>query len=122
MEAERNQDRPHAVTAAAWAVTPEKIAAVTARVAALARPSRIIVFGSAARGELHRDSDLDLLVIMPGEVTDWRAESVRLRQHVHDVLMAMDVLVISESEAARALNNRYGVLGPALREGKVVYE
>jgi hypothetical protein len=30
--------------------------------------------------------------------------------------------VISESEAAGALNNRHGVLGPALREGKLAYE
>jgi predicted nucleotidyltransferase len=121
MGSERDPDRPR-VTAATWAVTPEKIAAVVASLAEFAHPSRIIVFGSAARGELHRDSDLDLLVIMHDDVADWTAESVRLRRHVHDILMAMDILVISEAEAARALNNRYGVLGPALREGKLAYE
>jgi len=122
MGTEPHPDPPPRVTAATWAVTPEKIAAVVARLAEFAHPSRMIIFGSAARGELHRDSDLDLLVIMRDEVADWRAESVRLRQHVHDILMAMDILVISEAEAARALNNRYGVLGPALREGKLAYE
>jgi predicted nucleotidyltransferase len=29
------------------------------------RPLRIIVFGSAARGEMQPDSDVDLLVVMP---------------------------------------------------------
>lgn len=28
-------------------------------------PLRIVLFGSAARGELHEDSDVDLLVLMP---------------------------------------------------------
>lgn len=108
--------------APAWAVTPEKVAAAVERLAECARPSRIIVFGSAATGNLHRDSDLDLLVIMPHEVPNWRDESVRLRRHVRDIFMAMDILVISEAEAAAAIGNRYGVLGEALRTGKLAYE
>jgi predicted nucleotidyltransferase len=112
---------PWAATNPVWLVTPEKVEAVVRRLAEFARPSRILVFGSAASGKIHRDSDLDLLVIMPEEVPDWRAASVRLRHQVMDIVMPMDILVISEAEAAVAVNNRYGVLGHALREGRQVF-
>lgn len=103
-------------------VTPEKIAAVVERLADFAHPSRIIVFGSAATGKLHRDSDLDLLVIMPDEVTDWKAAASQMRRHLYGAGMAMDILVIYETEAAAAVGNKYGILGPALREGRLVYQ
>jgi len=31
----------------------------------IVHPLRIILFGSAARGEMHLDSDIDVLVVMP---------------------------------------------------------
>ena len=42
-------------------------------------PLRIILFGSAARGEMGADSDLDVLVVMPdGFLNVYRAEIVAL--------------------------------------------
>jgi hypothetical protein len=55
----------------------------------------VILFGSAARGELTRDSDLDFLVIEP-EVENPALESVRLRRVLADVLVPMDIIVASE--------------------------
>jgi len=57
--------------------------------------SRVILFGSAARGELTRDSDLDFLVIEP-EVENAALESVRLRRVLGDLVLAADVIVASE--------------------------
>lgn len=45
---------------APWAVTPEKIDAAVKRLVEVARPSRIILFGSVARGEADDESDVDL--------------------------------------------------------------
>lgn len=50
------------------------------RLAAAAPGAKVILFGSRARGEARPDSDLDLLVIEPDEVTKRRAESARLRE------------------------------------------
>ncbi len=52
----------------------------------------MILFGSAARGELTRDSDLDFLVIEP-EVENPALESVRLRRVLGDLVLAADVIV-----------------------------
>jgi hypothetical protein len=103
------------------AVTEAKIAAVVERLAAFARPSRILIFGSAARGRLGPDSDLDLLVIMPTEVPNWRAASSRLRREARGIVMAMDILVISEAEAAAAPQFPDTVVATALREGRLAY-
>jgi len=44
-----------------WTATPEKIAEAVRRIVAAVSPVRIILFGSQARGEGGRDSDVDLV-------------------------------------------------------------
>jgi predicted nucleotidyltransferase len=38
---------------------------VVRRVLAVAKPDRIILFGSAATGQMTKDSDIDLLIVEP---------------------------------------------------------
>jgi uncharacterized protein len=61
--------------------------------------TRVILFGSHARGEAGRHSDLDLLVIEPN-VQNAAEESVRLRRTLRGLLHAADVIVASEQRAA----------------------
>jgi predicted nucleotidyltransferase len=44
---------------------PEVLNEVVDRIVQAVRPQRIVLFGSAASGQMGPDSDLDLLVIMP---------------------------------------------------------
>ena len=48
-----------------WAPTPEKMQAAIERLVTAAQPTRIILFGSRARGDADDRSDVDLLVIKP---------------------------------------------------------
>lgn len=57
--------------------------------------SRVILFGSYARGEEKSDSDFDFLVIEP-EVADHFSESVRLAKLVGELGVPADVVVASE--------------------------
>jgi len=43
-----------------------QIPEITRRIIETSHPEKIILFGSYARGNFGRDSDLDLLVIIPG--------------------------------------------------------
>lgn len=58
--------------------------------------SRVILFGSHARGEAREDSDIDFLVIEP-EVADRMAEMVRLSDLLGRRLIPADVVVFSRS-------------------------
>ena len=84
-------------TEPAWQITQEKVQAVIQRLIQVARPKKIILFGSYVRGDATRDSDLDVLVVTDDEVQSPRRESVRLRNSLSDINMPMDILVVPYS-------------------------
>jgi len=70
---------------------------VVRRIVEVAAPEKIILFGSAARGELGPNSDIDLLVIKGGEYDPGRlAEQIYLR--LHGAAAAVDVIVVTPEE------------------------
>lgn len=105
-----------------WAVTPEKIKEAVQRIVHFEQPQRVILFGSAARGETDLNSDVDFLVVTSKEVPSPRQESVRIRRALRGLSMPMDILVISERRL-RQLEDQPGLIyREALRHGKVLYE
>jgi predicted nucleotidyltransferase len=79
--------------------------------------TRVILFGSAARGDTNEHSDLDFLVIEPSAENAAR-ESVRLRRTLDGMLVAADIIVVSE-ERVREWRDVYGtVIHAALGEGR----
>ena len=90
------------------------------RIVAVAQPEKIILFGSAARREMGRHSDVDLLVVKEG--TDRRRTATRIYRHLHGVDAAVDVIVVTPDDVDRYGDSHALVIKPALREGRVVYE
>ena len=79
--------------------------------------SRLILFGSHARGEAGEHSDLDFLVIEP-ELDDWGRESARLHRTLKGLGVFADIIVVSE-ESVREWRDVYGtVIHAALDEGR----
>jgi predicted nucleotidyltransferase len=81
--------------------------------------SRVVLFGSRARGEAGVQSDYDLLVIEPS-VENVAVESTRLRDELDDLRTPIDVVVVSEDVARRRAVVRGTVVDRALREGRVL--
>lgn len=80
------------------------------------------MFGSYVRGETHRDSDLDVLVVVDDSVADPLRESVRLRSMLRGIRMLMDIIVVRESTFIQ-LRDRIGLIyREAIRHGRLVYE
>jgi predicted nucleotidyltransferase len=81
--------------------------------------TRVVLFGSRARGEAGTRSDYDVLVIEP-EVENAATESTRLRSHLDDLRAPVDVVVVAEAVARRRAAVRGTVVERALREGRVL--
>jgi predicted nucleotidyltransferase len=80
--------------------------------------SRVILFGSHARGDARADSDVDFLVVEP-EVEDRVAEMVRLRKALGRVPFAADVLVVSAERFEYWRDTPNTVIHRACAEGRV---
>ena len=86
------------------------------------RPRRVILFGSAARGEAGPDSDIDLLVILDDDAPLEKRTLKAGWQARRDYQGAADVIPVRES--IYEVNSRIaGTLSRAAKtEGIVVYE
>jgi predicted nucleotidyltransferase len=102
------------------AIDSDKLEEVVRRVVEVAQPDRIILFGSAVRGEMGPNSDLDMLVVKSGVHRRHLAQAIYL--HLIGVGFPVDIVVVTPEDIDRYGNAIGLVLETALREGRVVYE
>jgi len=90
------------------------------RIVEVAHPQRIVLFGSAARGAMGPDSDVDLLVITEGPVHRRHLEQ-RIYRHMLGVGQAVDVIVATPEDLERYGHSAGLIYRWVLEEGKEVY-
>ncbi len=93
---------------------------IVRRVLTVAKPDKIILFGSAAAGGMTRDSDIDLLVVEP-DPGDRRAESVRIGDALRGPGYPFDVIVIGTEWFEDSKDVIGGIAYPASRHGRDIY-
>jgi uncharacterized protein len=96
--------------------------ALNALVQALQRyqPQRIILFGSAARGEADADSDLDVLVIK--ETPEPFVQRLETMARLCPPGVHADILVYTPEELQRMVEDGNPFILHALEEARVIYE
>jgi len=103
-------------------ITPELIDYIVEKIVREIQPEKIILYGSYARGDYHKNSDLDLFIIKDGD------ESSRMMGRKVDGLFdgrlfSLDIRVRKSSEVDwnfRAQNPFY--LYHIFKDGKVLYD
>jgi uncharacterized protein len=99
---------------------PAVLQELVRRVVDSVHPLRIILFGSAARGEMGPNSDLDALVVVTDQ-SDCRAVNKVLARKLRGLGYATDIVVVRQGDLDHYGSNRYLVLHTALSEGKELY-
>jgi uncharacterized protein len=99
---------------------PEVLEEMVRRIRATTNPLRIILFGSAARGEMGPHSDLDLLIVVP-DGNDCLAIAQTLYSRLRGLGYAKDILVVQQSDLEKHGDNPYLIYHTALTEGKDLY-
>jgi predicted nucleotidyltransferase len=84
------------------------------------RPLRIILFGSAARGEAGPESDIDVMVVMP-EGTHHVEALGFLHTQLRGLGFGVDIVVATPQELDRYGDDIGFIYYDALREGKELY-
>jgi predicted nucleotidyltransferase len=100
-------------------LSDEVLQDIVRRIVAAVQPEKIILFGSAARGEMGPDSDLDLLVIK--SCRNRREIARRIRRKLIGVGMPKDIIVATPEDLERYKDTVGLIYRPALKEGKVLY-
>ena len=85
------------------------------------KPDKIILFGSAARGQATSESDYDLLLIENTEKPRYR-RSVTYRRALKGLGHPKDILVWTMREINEWKNVPNAFITTALREGRTLYE
>lgn len=88
-------------------------------------PTKVILFGSTARGETNTDSDLDLLIIEKEKFNKDRSrrkELKSIRQLLMKYKIPKDILLYDEEEVEYWKDSSNHIISRCLKEGKTLYE
>ena len=84
-------------------------------------PERVYFFGSKARGDAGRDSDYDLLIVVPDDAQPERRRSRLAYQALRGTGLAADIVVWTRSAFEERLHLRASLPSTVIAEGKLLY-
>jgi len=90
------------------------------RVITAVHPLRILLFGSTARGEAGRFSDVDLLVIV-ADGSHRRKTAQCIYRHLLGFAIPVDIVVATPSDIEKYKDSPGLIYREALREGRELY-
>ena len=99
---------------------PRVLSELVRRIVETVHPLRIVLFGSAAAGEMDSNSDLDVLVIMP-DGTHRRRAAQEIYLGLQGLGIAKDIVVATPKDIQEHGGNPSLILYPALAQGKELY-
>jgi len=93
---------------------------IVARIISTANPRKIILFGSAVRGEMGPNSDLDLLVVVASG-QHRRKSAQKIYRNLVGVGFAADIIVVTEDDIEKFKDHVGMIIQPALKNGRLLY-
>ena len=101
-------------------VSDETLGELVKRIVEATDPLRVILFGSAARGEAGRYSDIDVLVVVK-EGSHRRHTAQRIYRRLLGIGVPVDVVVATPSDMEQYADSPGLIYREAIREGRELY-
>ncbi len=98
----------------------KEIESITLQIIEKYKPTKIILFGSAARGQFDAESDADFLIIKK-DTPFYGADRIRELSRMIERKIPVDLLVYKPEEFEKRLELGDPFLKAILKEGKVLY-
>jgi uncharacterized protein len=98
----------------------KEIESITTQIIEKYNPEKIILFGSAARGQFSLDSDADFLVIKK-DAPYYGADRIRELSRIIERNIPIDLLVYKPEEVKKRIEMGDPFLKAILKEGKILY-
>ena len=102
-------------------ISEENIKKIVDKLVETAKPQKIYLFGSYARGDAREKSDLDFLVV-ERRLINKRKEMVRLHDAIRSMRLPVDILVAGESHFNEWSKIPGTIINRVITEGKLYYE
>jgi uncharacterized protein len=90
------------------------------QIVAMAHPLRVVLFGSAARGQWTETSDIDLLIVVP-DGCPMRKTAQHLYATIRGIRIPYDLVVATPAVLSKHADDCGMVYRHALREGRELY-
>ncbi|HPO15170.1 MAG TPA: nucleotidyltransferase domain-containing protein [Candidatus Hydrogenedentes bacterium] len=94
---------------------------IVRRITAAVPVEQIILFGSAAAGQMSRDSDIDLL-ILKNSVANRREDWLLVQDTLQDMGYPFDIIIMARERFEETKDVIGGIAYPASKHGRVIYE
>ena len=102
-------------------MTPDMLSTMVERIVRRLDPAGILLFGSQARGDARRWSDVDLLIIM-NDVQNRRKTAIEIQRLLKDLFISKDIVIVTTDEINRKRHIVGTLVHAALRDGRMLYE
>ncbi len=101
-------------------ITDEIIQEIKNHIVSVVHTEKIIIFSSYAYGIQTKDSDLNLLVILPTE-EPMHNMVLRMKKLLRDIRVPKDILVYTPQEVVKWKNVSSAFITSIIKNGKVIY-
>ncbi len=101
-------------------LSDQQLSELIERIVETAHPLRIILFGSAARGEMRMGSDVDVLVVVPDGIHRRKAAQ-QISVNLVGFGLPVDVVVATPSDLERYGDSPGLIYREIVREGRELY-
>ncbi len=102
-------------------MTTDMLSIMVDRIVKRLDPVGILLFGSQARSDARKWSDVDLMIIM-NKISDKHQTAIEIQRLLKDLFISKDIVIVTTDEINRKRYIVGTLIHAALRDGRMLYE